>query len=140
MTNEQKLLELLRISVENGYIIEGLKYPSSMMERFWNTATIYIGVNGISIEGNLTDISYSKKHFTICHSLNDLVTNFEEGEVSFIEALCNASKHIDNFKVDNICREHNITRDFAVRYQWVFTPTSYRLDFLFDTFSHLLNN
>ena len=78
-TNEEKILKLLQVAVENG----------------WNNKTkmfhIDLNENTFSIdEGTLLLKQYFQWLENI-ESLNDLVCNCKEGEVSFIEALCRES-------------------------------------------------
>lgn len=70
-------------------------------------------------------------------SLNDLICNFEEGEISFIESLIIPSKTHDLNTFGYIsCSTYIYPTAFRVA--WSRLPTSKRLDYLFETFNHLL--
>jgi hypothetical protein len=113
MTNKQKLLKLLEIAVDNGW-----KDKKDLLNQFESIVdNISLYVDDVDFVGTL-------------HSLNDLVTNWEEDEVSFIEALCEASNLEDVFS----------THPNFYRTIWIEIPTSQRLDWLFETFNHLLQN
>ena len=143
MKTEQKLQKLLQIAVENGWYsdiyneIKNGKYKLYSNQAHWFS----------SIEGLI--------------SINDLVTNFEEGQISFIEALYNASKFDSDkeFFESNLGREiteaidesclTNFTEQHILVHRWNFyfdneykiecrRPTSQRLDWLLRTFEHLL--
>jgi len=66
------------------------------------------------------------------YSLNDLVLNWEEGQVSFIEALFKKSI----IEVEDITE---VIDSYVIYFRttWVNLPTSQRLDYLFTTFQHL---
>lgn len=74
------------------------------------------------------------------YSINDLVSTWEPGKVSFIEALCRADdSRIDDWASDNETYHTyfdlhiNLIRDYNSQ------PTSKRLNWLlFETFNHLL--
>ena len=73
-------------------------------------------------------------------SLNDLVTNFEEGKVSFIDALCKTdiNEYIDTFNLYFFNSETPLAE--AIRLGWNIEPTSKRLEWLLKTFNHLLTS
>ena len=152
MTNEQKLLKLIQIAVENGW-----KAPLHIRE--W----LLVGNESYGCEslkactvvfkkGEFGEFSIRCGHWEM--SIDYLILNFEESEISFIEALCkhcskNMSKE-DFYKWSNSFRTHI---DFYFEYEeleflWSFKittknridkrPTSKRLEGLFETFSHLL--
>lgn len=116
MTNEEKLLKLLQIAVENGW------------ENYYtepNTDTIIIRNEMVSVKG--------------CDkfSLNDLVTNFEEGEVSFIEALCREDNALSTYRRQDL--QWKVVRKLWDTFEdGEPRPTSERLNWLFETFEHLL--
>ena len=118
MSNEEKLKQLLQIAVENGWKTNNTFYDNIIKYNL----SVFIDSGCLTIE---TEDSSQK-------SLNDLVTNFEEGEISFIEALWQVSD-IDK----GIFTHFNSVE--SVRFNWVNLPTSQRLDWLFDTFKHLLD-
>jgi hypothetical protein len=70
-------------------------------------------------------------------SLNDLVSNWEEGEVSFIEALCKAG-YTDEMIDLPIFYGGQQSVELCLLYSWIKKPTSQRLTFLFGTLKHLL--
>jgi len=65
------------------------------------------------------------------HSLNDLILNFEEGEMSFIDALCSIPIDIKYGLSIYPSKEKFLA-------EWVKTPTSKREELLLITFKHLL--
>ena len=113
MTNEINLLKLLKIAVENGCKIE-----NECMLNFYK------------LNSNLLCFYRDANSNTEYFSLNDLISNWEKNEISFIDALSKASKDFDITS----CAKFPM----SVRQQWIFKPTSQRLDWLFETFSHLL--
>jgi hypothetical protein len=114
MTNEEKLLKLLQVAVENGW-----EDKKDLLNNFESIVdNIYLYVDDIDFVGTL-------------HSLNDLITNWEESEISFIESLCkNQTWKYLNWKEQR--KLWDTFEDGEPR------PTSERLDWLFDTFKHLL--
>ena len=123
MTNEEKLLILLQVAVENGWEDENdIEYMLTFEHTIIKNQFIF------------EDGDYGGH----LYSINDLVTNFEEGEVSFIEALCNANDMVDDWHCGNETYHCyfdlfvNLIRDYSS------TPTSKRLEWLFETFNHLL--
>lgn len=137
MTKEEKLLILLQIAVENGWKDEN---DFQYMLTFEHTI---IKNQFIFEDGDCGGHLYS---------LNDLVINFEEGEISFIEALCIATQPIvqsyyyeyKEFR----CREDEwiYSKDYKeIEQMWSWDSminnrryTSQRLEWLFETFNHLL--
>ena len=122
MTNEEKLLKLLQIAVENGW-----KDEKDFISNLDSVDNNFIYVDDVDFVGTL-------------HSVNDLVTNFEEGEVSFIEALCK-SCNMKGYKPIFSSEINNTSYSFVahfIRQDWIYYPTSQRLDWLFETFKHLL--
>lgn len=129
MTNEEKLKKLLQIAVENG---ANLKLPFAYIEKHFDTLNVEI------VSCKLYYNNYTNPRKREKTSLNDLVTNFEKGEVSFVEALCdkniNQKMNISNLYFYN----SELSLVEAVRLEWNLKPTSQRLDWLFETFKHLL--
>ncbi len=134
-TNEEKLKKLLEVAKTND----------------WNKITYEI--QSIQIKDYFVQFgTWSGDYYWF--SLNDLVTNFEEGEVSFIEALCKTiysqtflpydyiglHKNPIEEQYDRVFRMKDSFLDFSqqVRLHWIMLPTSQRLPFLFDTFNHLI--
>ena len=115
MTNEEKLSKLIQIAVENGY--EDCKRIN------WCLAN-YATIEDLTI---VLRIGYQKEQI----SLNDLVLDFEKDEMSFIEALYGKKDILRNDVA-------TATESQMFRCNWVLKPTSKRLDFLFETFKHLL--
>jgi hypothetical protein len=117
-TNEQKLSRLLSLARKNGY--KGYNYFFSSREY------------KPKIDVKKCEISWEQPSgyddIYIIIPLNDVVTNFEEDEVSFIEGLCKASKLEDVIS----------THPQFYRTIWIEKPTSQRLYWLFETFKHLL--
>ena len=127
MTNEEKLLTLLQIAVKNGFDItqtphDSLKYDVVEHTLYLHTCRNQSG----SIHKQYIELGYT-------HNLdvNALVTNFEEGEVSFIEALWQTTDYSNEL----FGRFTNVE---MMRLTWISKPTSERLEWLFETFTHLL--
>lgn len=71
-------------------------------------------------------------------SINDLVTNWEKDEVSFIEALCKEDNSLSSYRRQDL--QWKIVRKLWDTFEdGEPRPTSQRLEWLFNTFSHLLN-
>ena len=129
-TNEEKLKKLLEVAKTNG----------------WNKITYEI--QSIQIKDYFVQLgTWSGDYHWF--SLNDLVTNFEPNEVSFIEALCETISNNPNFYYNfiNCIKDTNgaTSSDLewydvvnSVRMKWTLQPTSQRLEWLFSTFNHLL--
>lgn len=128
MTQEKKLLKLLQVAVENGWDIKQINGCKWLTD--WDNMLLW---NGYTHE----DVKY--------YSLNDLVTNFEKGEISFIEALCKS------VKTNKLIFQNTNLPDgsgmFSTGYKayvshyirgWVLLPTCKRFDWLLETFNHLI--
>lgn len=141
MTNEEKLKKLLEIAVENGWEDEfDFQYTLSFDSSIIKNKYIFEDCGG---KGEL-------------HSLNDLVTNWEEGKISFIEALLkNTEYSVKTFRgnvIENsLDFEDEVTYpcgtdvDFyplhhSIRMSWLLKPTSERLDWLLKIFKHIYND
>ena len=123
MTNEEKLLKLLQVAVENGWKNDFVKYEDCQYLQH-NTSLILENYRG------------GEDYRQV--SLNDLVCNWEEGEISFIDSLCRA---VSLTNINAIMILETLTIKIAaerMRSKWCSIPTSQRLDWLFDTFKHLL--
>lgn len=124
-TNEEKLKQLLQIAVENGW-----------------KRTVNIG-NNFKIDEKYAEMDNGLEYENYkLYSLNDLITNFEPNEVSFIEALCKASTKDSTsflFSDKNTHKLEDFYLDEKLRVIWTLQPTSQRLDWLFETFKHLLD-
>lgn len=125
MTNEQKLVKMLRIAINNGW--KDKNDLSNIMEDGYYTLrydTVFLFDDNHDIQ--------------VAASLNDLVTNFVKGEVSFIEALCNRNIN-DGMNIDVLYfYRSEVSLVEAVRLEWNLKPTNERLEWLFQTFNHLL--
>jgi hypothetical protein len=106
MKNIQKLQRLLQIAAVNGWKLPEYYQWDRISSKF------EIVLKDCIIHNNET---YEDHWFC---SLNDLVLNFEEGEISFLEALSG--------------NESN-----SIISQWCKLPTTKRVDWLFTTFNHL---
>ena len=97
----------------------------------------YIKGNCINIEVVVhPDTHHTMKSF---YSLNDLVTNYEEGEISFIDAIAFGMKY-DFDELDPFDRtEPEQIPSYWFRDMWGNQPTSQRLDWLFKQFNHLIH-
>jgi hypothetical protein len=142
-TNEEKLKQLLQIAVENGWIPQH-KLQEYIIEEY---QSFQIFENVVGNHQRYEDY----KEF----SLNDLISNWERSEISFVEALLNAwfHKQLDETKSvafekpiilmddDGIKREiyyiTHLTPSY-IRFYWNEKPTSQRLNWLFEIFNYLL--
>lgn len=122
MTQEEKLKTLLQVAIVNGY-----------RDKKEIVTIEFIDGNYIQYINSM----YERRKY----SINDLVTNWEEGEVSFIEALCN-SKFAVVMTFEDYYENHkefpNLNCSDSIRFSWTLQPTYSRLAFLFDTFDELL--
>ena len=119
MSNEQKLTKLLQIAVENGW--ENDLYQNHIMK------------HDLTLYPDILQLQHSEEDFEFLTSLNDLVLDWEEGQLSFIKALF--KKVISDVEEMDIL-VYSYTVYF--RNQWVNLPTSQRLEYLFTTFKYLL--
>lgn len=129
-TNEEKLKILLEVAVGNGWKPYSYFIDLFEINRFQCKFEIAVIEDNQVYFRPIWDISFDEMSI----SLNDLVTNWEEGEISFIDALVNAHKIIKPF-------EH-IGNPY-IECSWNLKegkprPISKRLDWLFETFNHLL--
>ena len=142
-TNEQKLLGLLRRAVENGFNITSTQYDSLTYDVVGNTLYIRTCKNR---SGSIYK-QYIELGDTHNLDINSLVTNFEEGEVSFINGLVKAEPHCYKLtfgKQDQYGEYPNVISttsptNIDINMCWSSRTTKERLDWLLDTFSHLLN-
>jgi hypothetical protein len=134
MTNEEKLLKLLQVAVENGW------------KNYIDLDPCYLNLSNIAKLEIIVWDNYGDIHY----SLNDLICNWEEGEVSFVEALCNADLECVNTFNDfalgiegygspylSACENIILFWDYDYEKRKL-RPTSQRLEWLFETFKHLL--
>ena len=125
MTPQEKLLKLFKVAHNEGWVNKTKDYSEHAQQFFWQTAKLTFNGKTILIKG-----SYGKPNDTIkIYSLNDLILNWEDNEVSFIDCLSKASQKING----SIGSFPN-----SVRHQWIMLPTSKRIDFLLNTFEHLI--
>jgi hypothetical protein len=133
-TNEEKLKRLLEVAVENRW-----KALS------WDCYAVYYDedLDKVIIDETLFYSVSSKSLLLHCKgnkfsSINDLVTNFEEGELSFIEALCKLPFQVvsEEYKSKG-AKDIYVPKDRFIN-EWHSTPTSERLNVLFNSFNHLL--
>jgi hypothetical protein len=115
MTIEEKLRKLYEIAVSNGYKCRDHVFKTSI--KFGDFT-----INGLKITSN---------SFQIQSSIGDQINSYIIGEITFIEALCIAT----NNKYD----WQEIWREWATYPEGTPRPDNLRLDWLFDTFSELLN-
>lgn len=110
---EKKLEKLIDIAIENGWKPSHDVYQ---VHKLFPDCFQYV----------------TKSRFYGYYDLNSLVTNYENNELSFIKALCKSTVVDDSIKETRLYT----LAEFVV--SWVFKPTSQRLDYLFQTFNHLL--
>ena len=123
-TNEEKLKILLEVSVENEF--------KGILGYDW-----ILDINNLAISVLVTEIK------SIDYSLNDLVLNYEEGEISFIDSLVTTVRlKLDNYSYWKWVENNNLLPssliEEAIKTKWILLPTSKRLEFLFETFEELL--
>ena len=133
MTNEQKLIKLLQIAAENGWKLLGI-FDKESFE--------------IEIDDTDVVIFYEESEYVKRINLNDLILNWEEGQIGFIEALCEKNTIVTNTNTVIIDSEPEVNlystyfpvKDITQYYQfeWVSLPTSQRIEYLFRIFKHLL--
>ena len=142
MTNEQKLSKLIQIAVENGW-----KAPLHIREWLIVGNESY-GCGSLKActvilkKGEFAEFSIRCGHWEM--SIDYLILNFEEGAICFLSALRKAlnDKNISFNSIDTFGRTTFLIEDFTfdelVAMNWVLLPTSKRLEWLFETFKHLL--
>lgn len=137
MTNEEKLKRLLEVAIENGW--EDTENISIVFN-----SSHFIRSCEINTRSCLVVYEFAgHTGFSGIHqvSINDLVTNFEKSKTSFIEALCEANLQafanysFPLFPVPKL-NSKDVTTNLMM--YWISRPTSQRLEWLFDTFAHLL--
>lgn len=134
LSKEEQLKELLRISIENGW-----KDKKGILEAF---------TNDVKIMSNNCSVSFHKYNYIL--SLNDLISNSEKGEVSFIDALCKALTEryeFDTFEPYRLIKGNGkeiwINKPEDLDYDvisgyWVNLYSNERFDFLLNIFKCLL--
>lgn len=118
LTNEQKLLILLRKAVENGYA-DDLNFTLKGFDGILRLRG-YVFPTSLSMERDDNDY----------WSINDLVLNFESGKIDFVEALFTA------LIKEGLETEGSYVSQFKINF--ILLPTNQRLDYLFQTFNALL--
>lgn len=125
MRNEEKLIQLFTIAEKNGW-----KIPEDVQ----NAA---VGWSfDIDVDVKTASYSFQSNYGEYELSINDLIVNWEEDEVSFLDALCKVpigsdSKYGFNYYPD---KEKIVDR-------WTRKPTNLRLEqVLFEEFKHLLTD
>ena len=126
MKEVEIFLKLLQVAIDNGFDITNLPTHFELWINDSNSAHLKVNGNkNIQIVDNTILVLGS-----ITYAIDKLVLDWEEGEISFIDALAIASK---NFEITS-CAKYPM----SVRQQWTLQPTSKRLNWLFETFKHLL--
>jgi len=126
MTNEQKLLILLQKAVENGYVGE----RNLLIETRDFKNNFSFKLKGEINETNLVIESSDAYNDCFWDSINDLVLNYRNGEIDFVEALFTA--------LINEGLETSGSYVSQFKLSFISLPTSRRLDYLFQTFNELL--
>jgi hypothetical protein len=127
MSSEEKLKELLLIALKNG----------------WTPDNTVIEVDEVFIYKDRKIVCFAsygteESIVSLKISLDTLVSGWEEQEISFIDAIAFGMKY-DIDETDPFDRtEPRQIPSYWFRNMWVNQPTSQRLDWLFDTFKHLL--
>ena len=126
MSDEEKLKALLKVAMINGWTPKGKVIEIDTIF-IWEKKNIVCFAPYID----------GKSLVTLKISLDSLVTQWEKGEVSFIEALCdrNINEGMDIFTLYFFNSELSLVE--AVRLEWNLKPTSERLDWLFKSFEHI---
>lgn len=142
--NETKLLKLLGIAYENDFDIKIQNVLPKISDNDINKGFIVVNTDDKS---NYVSYSLSNKKFKHFISLNDLITDFEDGKTSFIGALYD--KMFEKYYNEddgvwiNFYNNHKIeyfTIKKSLVFYWTLQPTSKRLEWLFKTFEHLLKD
>ena len=171
MTNEEKLKILMQIAVENGWNVKlhseltgaVLFYICKKLPDSWVNITIdEIKNKNLRLQIKDHKLIYYSETFDeewsvtdndwfseIC--LDNLITSFEEGEVSFIEALhfaywcdkkmCSPYKDLlpfDSHYMRDVLVYNYLFKKDTLNDKIIMRPTSQKLDWLFDVFKHLL--
>ncbi len=146
-TPEEKLAKLFQIAAENGCSYDPTFLDISDKDSWYELSTK---------ECVIYDSFYDP---WMKYSINDIVLNWEEGDVSFFEALCKATKTIlsysdyqqwsssiiTNMNIDFKHEELEFLWNFEVElkndgiHKIIKRPTFKKLEWLFETFKHLLN-
>lgn len=143
---EWKLLILLFVALDNGWKPFG--YFQDLFQITHKRCLFKIAIieNNIVYFRPVWNISFNEMSI----SLNDLVTNWEQEESSFIEALVWADtvpiiNLTYNFEIiaassftDSLSCDWKSNAAVSLRLMWNLKSTSERLQWLFDTFKHLL--
>lgn len=126
MTNEQKLTKLLQIAVENGW-------QNPIDEKYLRR----IEVNTSNL---ILEVFYKYDNLIEYLSINDLILNWEESQISFINAIEEGFYKYHTEHSDAVLMVEYPYKSFSQQFrtQWVNLPTSQRLEYLFTTFKHLL--
>jgi hypothetical protein len=131
MNNEEKLKKLLEIAVENGWKLKTNAISTELNPIIIGQTCIYKNFYFLCYDKNWTSTVIYRS------SLNDLVTNWNPNEISFIQALCNKSRELDMLNDGMIgMKDSNYIRN--VTHGWSDAITDEKLNFLFKTFKHLL--
>jgi hypothetical protein len=132
MNSEQKLLKLLQISVQNGWVPVGT--AETLIKSYNASRWIELDFTNAIICFDDTDSSLDKP---IDYPLDYLVTSWEQNKTGFVEALCKANNHIHDWELESNTNNYYDTHITIIR-DYVATPTSLRVKWLFDKFDHLL--
>lgn len=131
MSEKNNLMSLLQIAVDNGW---SLRNNSIYID---NSETIPYITN---IDGNLYCTYMDESGHLDRFSMDSVINSHKNYEVSFIQALYNAKpeavahfRDFSNSAVENIVVLWNFTA-----FQGKQRPVYERLEYLFDTFKHLL--
>ena len=146
LTNEEKFIQLLKLSVKNGY--SGAYWSNYIL--FKDNLTGEVSLDWEEIEEVDTKtllIRYKDLDFGL-DSINDLIVNFGKKELCFIDALLleyvEKTKDFERFRLifgDGtevwITEPSELTRDLIINY-WVNLETERRLIWFFELFDCLL--
>jgi hypothetical protein len=132
MTNENKLKQLLIIATNNGW--------KSELSKPYDTCEVVLVEEKKLRYRIITTQNIGKYNYQGLYPLylDQLIGNSYPEEIGFIEGLCNAHNMIENYAVDSDCYNTyldlhvNIIKDFFIQ------KDSNKLEFLFETFNHLL--
>jgi len=126
MKNEQKLNKLLQIAVENGW-------QNLIDEKYLRRIEVK--------ESNLIlEVFYKYDNLIEYLSINDLILNWEESQISFIDAIEEGFYKYHTEHSDAVLMVEYPYKSFSQQFrtQWVNLPTSQRLEYLLRIFKHLL--
>lgn len=128
MSKEEKFVELLTIAIDNGW------KPNKPIFRY---LVEYPQMYSFTIDTKTCEVLREFDDMTKRYSIGDIVSNWERGQISFVQALCNANSDIDNYAADNEMYNTYVDLHINIIRDWNTVETPKRLERLFEIFNHL---